>query len=196
MLHDGVRVLVVDDAPLNRLVLTEALAEDYEVLLAADGPTAVRLAGGEVRPDLILLDVNMPDMDGYMVCEQLKESARTRDIPVIFVTGRTDAATRIQCLAMGAVGFVVSIDPADDAEGGPRDALPGLRVFRDRDGAVSRLYGVAQPGEQPGAVRYGPCAVLLDPLLRVIAVRDGRLRDTGTRLKLPGPPASMRGPAY
>lgn len=66
-------------------------------------------------------------------------------------------------------GFVVSIDPADDVEGGPRDAVPGLRVFRDRDGAVSRLYGVAVAGEG-GAMRYAPCAFLLDPLLRVMVV--------------------------
>lgn len=68
-----------------------------------------------------------------------------------------------------AAAFVVSVDPADDAPDGPRDAIPGLRVFRDRDGAVSRLYGVAEPDGTAGPMRHAPCAFLLDPLLRVIA---------------------------
>ncbi len=72
-----------------------------------------------------------------------------------------------------ATGFVVSVDPADDGEGGPRDALPGLRVFRDRDAAVSRRFGLlerADGGGGGGALRYRPAAVLLDPLLRVVAI--------------------------
>ena len=69
-----------------------------------------------------------------------------------------------------AAAFIVSIDPADDGPEGPRDVIPGLRVFRDRDGAVSRLYGVAEAGPEPGAMRFMPCAFLLDPLLRVMAV--------------------------
>jgi predicted 2-oxoglutarate/Fe(II)-dependent dioxygenase YbiX/peroxiredoxin len=80
-----------------------------------------------------------------------------------------------------AAAFAVSVDPADDAEGGPRDAVPGLRLFRDRGGAVSRLYGAlvaaAPPREEGGgqpaapapAPRYAPMAFLLDPLLRVMA---------------------------
>jgi predicted 2-oxoglutarate/Fe(II)-dependent dioxygenase YbiX len=88
-----------------------------------------------------------------------------------------------------ATGFVVSIDPQDDAEGGPRDAIPGLRVFHDRDGTVSRLYGVAQPGEQGGTLRYGPCVLLLDPLLRVMLVAPlERIGDVlGLLRRLPDP---------
>ena len=92
-----------------------------------------------------------------------------------------------------AVGFTVSIDPADDAEGGPRDAVPDLRVFRDGDGPVSRLYGVVAPGDAPGdapgSTRYALCAFLLDPLLRVIAMapieRIGELLDLLRRLPEP-----------
>ena len=104
--HHRPRVLVVDDAPVNRLVLSEALGEDYEVLLADDGPGAVRLAGGEARPDLILLDVNMPGMDGYAVCEQLKESTRTRDIPVIFVTARNEPDDEVRGFTAGAADYI------------------------------------------------------------------------------------------
>lgn len=68
-----------------------------------------------------------------------------------------------------ACGFVVSVDPADDGEGGPRDAFPGLRVFRDRDAAVSRRFGLLERADG-GALRYRPACLLLDPLLRVVAV--------------------------
>ena len=86
-----------------------------------------------------------------------------------------------------AAGFVVSVDPQDDAEGGPRDALPGLRVFGDRNGAVSTLYGVALPAER--GVRYGPAAFLMDPLLRVmVAAPVERLGDVlGLLRRLPDP---------
>jgi predicted 2-oxoglutarate/Fe(II)-dependent dioxygenase YbiX/peroxiredoxin len=97
-----------------------------------------------------------------------------------------------------ATGFAVSIDPADDAEGGPRDAIPGLRVFRDRDGAVSRLYGVAEPGEG-GRMRYAPSAFLLDPLLRVMAAapieRVGELLALLPRLPDPALHAGAEVPA-
>jgi len=76
-----------------------------------------------------------------------------------------------------ATGFVVSVDPADDNEGGPRDAFPGLRVFRDRDAAVSRRFGLVERAEG-GGFRYRPAALLLDPLLRVVAVEPlARLSD-------------------
>ncbi len=97
-------------------------------------------------------------------------------------------------------GFAVSIDPADDAAGGPRDAIPGLRIFRDRDGAVSRLYGVLQPGEKPDwPSRYFPSALLLDPLLRVmVSAEIGELPTILDLLKRLPPPerhAGMEVPA-
>ena len=83
--------------------------------------------------------------------------------------GALRAAQAVELLDDGnACGFAVSADPADDREGGPRDALPGLRVLLDRDGAVSRLFGVLE-GPQGGSPRYRPTAFLLDPLLRVVA---------------------------
>ena len=84
--HHRPRVLVVDDAPVNRLVLSEALGEDYEVLLADDGPGAVRLAGGEARPDLILLDRNLPKKDGREVLAEIKDNPTLKRIPVVVLT--------------------------------------------------------------------------------------------------------------
>ena len=83
-----------------------------------------------------------------------------------------------------ATGFVVSVDPADDGGGGPRDALPGLRVFLDRDAAVSRRFGLLARAEGGGALRYRPAALLLDPLLRVVAIEPlERLPDLIGRLR-------------
>ncbi|MFO1357031.1 response regulator [Plasticicumulans sp.] len=100
------KVLIVDDTPVNQLVLREALSEDYEVLIANDGPSAVRIARGETRPDLILLDVNMPGMDGYTVCKQLKESPYTCDIPVIFITACNSPGDEVRGFMAGASDYI------------------------------------------------------------------------------------------
>jgi len=98
-----------------------------------------------------------------------------------------------------AAGFAVSIDPADDGPEGPRDAIPGLRIFRDRDGALSRLWGVAQESDAEGAARYAPLAWLLDPLLRVIAVAPvgelAAMLDLLRRLPDPSLHAGLEAPA-
>ena len=78
-------VLIVDDTPANIEMLSEALSDEYEVLFATSGQDALDIAADQ-HPDLILLDVMMPDMDGYDVCARLKQDPRTRTIPVVFVT--------------------------------------------------------------------------------------------------------------
>ena len=85
------QVLVVDDEPANLQVLRHILQEDYRLLFAKDGSKALELAARE-KPDLILLDVMMPGMTGYEVCERLKGYPATAAIPVIFVTALADAA--------------------------------------------------------------------------------------------------------
>lgn len=79
-------VLVVDDDPGNIAVIGDLLRVDYQVKIANSGKRALQLASQEPVPSLILLDVMMPDMDGYQVLEQLKTNGATRYIPVIFVT--------------------------------------------------------------------------------------------------------------
>ena len=87
------RILVVDDIEANvRLLEAKLSAEYYEVLSATDGPTAMAMAASQ-KPDIILLDVMMPGMDGFQVCRRLKEDAATRHIPVVLITaldGRAD----------------------------------------------------------------------------------------------------------
>ena len=78
-------LLIVDDAPENLVVLSELLAPHYRVLAATSGESCLRIANIQPTPDLILLDVMMPGMDGYTVLARLRESPVTREVPVIFV---------------------------------------------------------------------------------------------------------------
>ena len=84
-------LLVVDDQPLNIQILVHIFSPDHVVLTASSGEQALAVCA-EQLPDLILLDVVMPDMDGHAVCRRLKADPRTRDIPVIFVTVQNDPA--------------------------------------------------------------------------------------------------------
>lgn len=103
---DKPRILVVDDQPLNLQALYHMFAADHQVFMATGGEAALELCQTR-QPDLVLLDVMMPGMDGYEVCEKLKADPLTRDIPVIFVTGQSDTAAEIRGLATGAVDFIV-----------------------------------------------------------------------------------------
>lgn len=103
---DNPVVLVVDDNPQNlQLMKTILGANNYHVELAADGPLALQMVKAS-PPDLILLDVLMPGMDGYEVCRHLKEDEATRNIPVIFVTGMLDIEAETEAFAVGGADFI------------------------------------------------------------------------------------------
>jgi phosphoserine phosphatase RsbU/P len=99
-------VLVVDDAPANLQVVNSILKDDYKVRVATSGAKALVLVKVEPVPDLILLDVMMPDMDGYEVCGILKATDEARDIPVIFLTGKTEADDETRGFEVGAVDYI------------------------------------------------------------------------------------------
>ena len=80
-------ILIVDDTPTNIGVISGALKDSYRTKIATNGEKALALAGAEEKPDLILLDIMMPGMDGYEVCTRLKADPATKEIPVIFLTG-------------------------------------------------------------------------------------------------------------
>ncbi|HTM81845.1 PleD family two-component system response regulator [Asticcacaulis sp.] len=106
------RVLIVDDIAANvRLLQAKLEADYYEVLTAADGHTAIATAIAE-QPDIILLDVMMPEIDGYEVCRQLKENAETRHIPIILITALDGREDRLSGLEAGADDFLTK--PVDD----------------------------------------------------------------------------------
>jgi adenylate cyclase len=102
----GSRILVVEDAPANIQTLTATLKErGYQISVATNGRQALDVVG-RVRPDLILLDVMMPEMDGFETCRQLKASEQWRQIPVIFLTAKTETADIVKGFELGAVDYV------------------------------------------------------------------------------------------
>jgi diguanylate cyclase (GGDEF)-like protein/PAS domain S-box-containing protein len=106
-------ILVVDDTRSNQEVLTSLLSKDYQVKVAGNGARALDIARHSPGLDLILLDVYMPEMDGYEVCRQLKEDPLTHDIPVIFVTAASDKESETDGLKLGAVDYIAKpINPA------------------------------------------------------------------------------------
>src|SRR6201986_22217 len=106
------RILVVDDIEANvRLLQAKLEAEYYEVLTASDGPTALAIAAAE-KPDIILLDVMMPGMDGFTVCRHLKDDLETRHIPVVLLTALAGRADRVGGVEAGAADFLTK--PIDD----------------------------------------------------------------------------------
>lgn len=99
-------ILIVDDEPINLSVLTQVLSKNYRVRAGNSGERALQVAASEPTPDLILLDVMMPEMDGYSVLSRLMQDPVTQDIPVIFVTAMEAAEDEEKGLAMGAVDYI------------------------------------------------------------------------------------------
>lgn len=99
-------ILIVDDTPSNLAVLSEALSSaNYQVAVATDGETAIEQVSYK-PPDLILLDVMMPEIDGFETCIRLKANPSTRDIPIIFMTALSDAVDKVKGLRLGAVDYI------------------------------------------------------------------------------------------
>ncbi len=99
-------ILAVDDNPDNLELLQQILEDEYDIILASGGAECIRCAT-ERQPAVIILDVKMPEMDGYEVFQQLKEDERTREIPVIFLSARyRDPDRVVRGLEMGAVDYI------------------------------------------------------------------------------------------
>jgi len=99
-------VLIADDAPSNIQLLAGLLKDNYQIKVATGGERCIELAQAEPQPDLILLDIQMPDLDGYEVCQRLKSQESTQAIPIIFVTGKDQDADEELGLSMGAVDYI------------------------------------------------------------------------------------------
>ena len=100
------RILIVDDEKTNILYLNRILSADYEIYTAKDGPKGIQLAN-KYLPDIILLDIVMPGMDGYEILSVLKSSEKTKAIPVIFITGLSGDDEETKGLALGADDYIV-----------------------------------------------------------------------------------------
>lgn len=105
--HSGKqKVLIVDDSPENIQVLMECLCDDYATVAATDGLSALAMAGCEPAPDIILLDIKMPGIDGYEVCSRLKKNPQLRDIPVIFLSVLESAEVKVKAFKSGGVDYI------------------------------------------------------------------------------------------
>ncbi|MEA1923753.1 MAG: response regulator, partial [Pseudomonadota bacterium] len=100
------RILIVDDVQTNISILANLLEADHDILVALDGKSCLELAFAENPPDLILLDIMMPEMDGHEVCRRLQADSRTQNIPIIFVSALSETEDERKGLALGAVDYI------------------------------------------------------------------------------------------
>ncbi|HOW57817.1 MAG TPA: response regulator [Smithellaceae bacterium] len=99
-------ILIIDDEVTNINILNEVLKPDYKVVFAKDGEKGMKIARSETPPDLILLDIMMPGLDGYEVCEILKKDKRVKNIPVIFITIKASEEHETRGFELGAVDYI------------------------------------------------------------------------------------------
>jgi putative two-component system response regulator len=140
-------VLVVDDQPENLQLLVDSLRPlGYQVWPAADGPTALAIAR-ERLPDVILLDVMMPAMDGFEVCRRLKADSETRLLPVVFITGLDSREARLEGLDIGATDFLSKPFDLTELEVRVRNLVSFRNLTRDLDSAEEMMFSIARAVE-------------------------------------------------
>ena len=99
-------ILIVDDTPDNLSVLSGLLKNLYKTKIATTGRKALKIVFSDNPPDLILLDIMMPEMDGYDVCREIKKDQKTKDIPVIFITAKTEPQDIVKGFEVGSVDYI------------------------------------------------------------------------------------------
>lgn len=174
--HPRQTVLIVDDTPQNIIVLGELLRPHYNVRAANSGERALRAAHTDPRPDIILLDVMMPGMDGYEVLQRLHAEKETRDIPVIFVTAMDSAESEERGLELGAVDYITKpIKPAI--------VLARVRAHLELKHARDRLANQNEWLEREVARRMSENLLVQDLGMRALAcLAEARDTDTGRHI--------------
>jgi CheY-like chemotaxis protein len=180
VLREAVRILYVDDDPILREFAVVNLATEHaRVETAADGRAALAAISGE-PPDLILLDLDMPEMDGFEVLESLRADPKFRDLPVIVVTGREDVEAVDRAFAVGATSFVVK--PLNwrllshQLRYVHRSAMNERTLAAERATAQAMVARLAAHG-----TRFVATALARDPALRPAAVAFARTVDSALR---------------
>ena len=170
-------VLVVDDTPDNLSLMSDLLRADYKVKLAPSGERALQIVAGESKPDLILLDIMMPDMDGYEVLRRLQFNPDTEDIPVIFLTAMSAADDESIGLELGAVDYITK--PVNPAILMAR-VRNHLQLKRARDFLVHHNHVL----EEEVASRTQALAELQDATIRAMAsLAETRDNETGNHIR-------------
>ena len=175
--HEKPTILVVDDTPDNLTLMTALLKDDYRVKVAHNGERALRLVQGTDPPALILLDIMMPDMDGYEVCRRLKADPTTESIPVIFLTARSEAEDETRGLSMGAVDYIVK--PIS-----PPVVMARIRTQLMLKSASDFLRGKSDQLESEVARRTAEIQDLQDAMvLSMASLAETRDNETGNHLR-------------
>jgi CheY-like chemotaxis protein len=169
-------ILIVDDSPANLRVAHEILKGLYKIRVATSGSMALETVKLSPPPDLILLDVLMPEMDGYEVCARLKADLLTRDIPVIFLTGMTHGEDETRGFAAGAVDYI-------HKPFSPPVLLARVHTHlvlqKERQQLIETVLGTLVSGDAPGRGFNPEIAASLVVQLKILLVaNDGNATDT------------------
>ena len=141
-------LLMVDDVPENIHELLDALKDEYRIMVANSGPKALELALGATPPDLVLLDIVMPGMDGYEVCRQIKASAAGHGIPVIFVTVVDSAEQKVKGFGLGAADFITKPFDIDEVRARVRTHLELARLRQSLEQLVAQRTALLNQSEE------------------------------------------------
>jgi len=176
-LNEPATILVVDDTPANLSLMTGLLRDEYKVKAAIDGEKALRIVHSDTPPDLILLDIMMPGMDGYEVCRQLKASPQTRDIPVIFLTAKSGVEDEKLGLELGAVDYITK--PIS-----PPIVMARVRNHLMLKASADFLRSKADYLEQEVARRTAEVVAIQDVTIMAMAsLAETRDSDTGNHIR-------------
>lgn len=186
-------ILVVDDTPTNIDVLTGLLSDEYRVLAATNGENALKLANSPNRPDLILLDIMMPEMDGMEVCRRLKDNPETESIPIIFLTGKTKVEDIASGLDAGAVDYITK--PAN-----PKILKARVRTHlclkKARDSLVGQIDTMTENARLREDVERITRHDLKNPLAALINTSESLLENQWLGAEQKNEVASIRSSAY
>lgn len=170
-------ILVVDDTPDNLMLMHSLLKTEYKVKVANGGDKALKIVQSDAPPDLILLDIMMPDMDGYEVCRRLKANPATRDIPVIFLTAKAEIEDEKRGLEVGAVDYITK--PIS-----PPIVMARVRTQLTLKSSADFLRDKADFLEQEVTRRTREVAAIQDvTILTMASLAETRDSDTGNHIR-------------
>ena len=170
-------ILVVDDTPENLTMMSFLLKDRYKVKVANHGQKALRIAASEPQPDLILLDIMMPEMDGYEVCRQLQQDPQTRNIPIIFLTAKSSVEDEEFGLGLGAVDYITK--PIS-----PPVVLARVKTHLSLKASADFLRSKSDYLEQEVAKRTREISAIQDvTILAMASLAETRDNETGNHIR-------------
>lgn len=174
--HERPSILIVDDTPDNLMLLSNLFKNEYRIHLAINGEKALKMCQSDTPPDLVLLDVMMPDMDGFEVLQKLREHPMSEGIPVIFVTAMTDPDARSKGLELGAVDYVTKpVDPAT-LKLRVRNFMRYIGLHKQLQASYDDMLEMAHLRED---IEHITRHDLKAPLAGVVGIVQAMLHDTG-----------------